>query len=543
MLAAETEPEPQCSTETASRVGGEKGAGSGGFGWVSFAGNAPCPFHAGSGTPSAGKGNAHKVSCALGPRYGSFDMSLAYGDEYQAAHDPRSFGEGRVAGRQLGGAEPLGGSVPRKYRRSSESPPLVPKIVVGSSSQSLLSRPTDNGAMSMEGAKEPKKKEKKNRLRPAGPPTKADPPGDFQAGSDKGRLSCFPIQGPGGGEPVRMWVQPAPLIGSGVGRRATAATGLGVERAEPTTAVVHVSLRSGAKGDACVMQMFVSEERPCVQGRAEMDLILRYVYGARMGFGLERAAGELLGCAAGLAPGVEDGPRGQIRCNNLAPLYLEVGASTRGTWGQDLPTKPRGNGPRAGHVRDTYQDRDTYHKDPRLSSPSPCPSPLRHQSDPALVKMLLVMWPHIRPEAACTDRLVSLDRAAQREGNSNWGISQQRPRHRSSSWESANRGSHSVFVIELDQEDAKPCRWREAPASLVRTLLDRVSQHWRGRRLGNEQATFSEALLRSFVLCKACSDTVHVVKRNDEAQQQEKKQQQALSSTSIITPSDALWRK
>ena len=86
-----------------------------------------------------------------------------------------------------------------------------------------------------------------------------------------------------------------------------------------------------AKGDACVMQMFVSEERPCVQGRAEMDLILRYVYGARMGFGLERAAGELLGCAAGLAPGVEDGPRGQIRCNNLAPLYLEVGASTRGT--------------------------------------------------------------------------------------------------------------------------------------------------------------------------------------------------------------------
>ena len=115
----------------------------------------------------------------------------------------------------------------------------------GSSSQSLLSRPTDNGAMSMEGAKEPKKKEKKNRLRPAGPPTKADPPGDFQAGSDKGRLSCFPIQGPGGGAPVRMWVQPVPLIGSGVGRRATAATGLGVERAEPTTAVVHVSLRSG----------------------------------------------------------------------------------------------------------------------------------------------------------------------------------------------------------------------------------------------------------------------------------------------------------
>ena len=95
-----------------------------------------------------------------------------------------------------------------------------------------------------------------------------------------------------------------------------------------------------AKGDACVMQMFVSEERPCVQGRAEMDLILRYVYGARMGFGLERAAGELLGCAAGLAPGVEDGPRGQIRCNNLAPLYLEVGASTRGTSGQDPPTRP-----------------------------------------------------------------------------------------------------------------------------------------------------------------------------------------------------------
>ncbi|PWI72497.1 hypothetical protein PCL_11120 [Purpureocillium lilacinum] len=368
-----------------------------------------------------------------------------------------------------------------------------------------------------------------------------------------------------------------------------------------------------AKGDACVMQMFVSEERVCVQGRAEMDLILRCVYGARMGFGLERAAGELLGCAAGLAPGVEDGPRGQIRCNNLAPLYLEVGASTRGTSGQDLPTRPtpcvtipspleprvlcdlhgrlrivdellaktriavargripwqrvsvlrtdrqycspgarrnrpvppklnwhlvafyvQAGNPRAGHVRDTYQDRDNYHKDPRLSSPSPCPSPLRHQSDPALVKMLLVMWPHIRPEAACTDRLVSLDRAAQREGNSNWGISQQRPRHRSSSWESANRGSHSVFVIELDQEDAKPCRWREAPASLV---------HWRGRRLGNEQATFSEALLRSFVPCKACSDTVHVVKRNDEAQQQEKKQQQALSSTSIITPSDALWRK
>ncbi|KAL3952263.1 hypothetical protein ACCO45_013980 [Purpureocillium lilacinum] len=179
--------------------------------------------------------------------------------------------------------------------------------------------------------------------------------------------------------------------------------------------------------------------------------------------------------------------------------------------------------PRAGHVRDTYQDRDNYHKDPRLSSPSPCPSPLRHQSDPALVKMLLVMWPHIRPEAACTDRLVSLDRAAQREGNSNWGISQQRPRQ------------CSLRYVHKEARSATPPRQR--------TLLDRVSQHWRGRRLGNEQATFSEALLRSFVPCKACSDTVHVVKRNDEAQQQEKKQQQALSSTSIITPSDALWRK
>lgn len=74
----------------------------------------------------------------------------------------------------------------------------MPKIVDGSSSQSLLSRPTDNGAMSMEGAKEPKKKEKKKivcALR--APPRRRTRPVTSKRGRTKGASHVFPFKGPG----------------------------------------------------------------------------------------------------------------------------------------------------------------------------------------------------------------------------------------------------------------------------------------------------------------------------------------------------------